>query len=145
MSADRFAGLLLCAVLAAGCTRSTQGKVAELPKPSRDLQVPGQGFLKTYDNGLTLFVVPDPYTRLVQFDVRQQVGSREDPPGQSGMAHFVEHLMFQMPVDGPGTPKVMSHMPQHTLFFNAYTAADETHWFYPGGEVIPGELASATT
>ena len=83
MSAERFAGLLLCAVLATACTRSTQGKTAELPKPNRELQVPGQGFLKTFDNGLTLFVVPDPFTRLVQFDVRQNVGSREDPPGKS--------------------------------------------------------------
>ena len=132
MSADRIVGLLLCVVLATGCTRSTQGKTTELPKPNRELQVPGQGFLKTYENGLTLFVVPDPYTRLVQFDVRQRVGAREDPPGKSGMAHFVEHLMFQMPVEGPGTPKLMSHLPQHTLFFNAYTAADETHYMHSG-------------
>ncbi len=131
MSIGRIA-FVLCAVLASGCTRSTQGKLTELPKPGRDLQVPGNGFLKTYENGLTLFVVPDPFTRLVQFDVRQEVGAREDPAGKAGMAHFVEHLMFQMPVEGPGTPKLMTHIPQHTLFFNAYTAPDETHYMHSG-------------
>lgn len=127
----RPAVVIAIAALAIGCATAKKDTV-ELPKPSRDLQVPGQGFLKTYENGLTLFVVPDPYTRLVQFDVRQQVGAREDPPGKAGMAHFVEHLMFQMPVDGPGTTKLMLHVPQHTLFFNAYTAADETHYMHSG-------------
>jgi zinc protease len=48
------------------------------------------------------------------------------------MAHFVEHLMFQMPVDGPGSPRLMLELPQHSLTFNAYTAADETHYMHTG-------------
>lgn len=120
-------------LLAVGCTRNlSKSDEPDLPTPPRDLQFPDQGFLKEYDNGLRLFVVPDPYTRLVQFDVRQQVGSREDPQGKAGMAHFVEHLMFQMPVDGPGSPKLMLDLPQHSLTFNAYTSADETHYMHTG-------------
>lgn len=123
---------LLLACLVPGCTRNTKTSTATLPKPDRNLQVPGSGFLKQYDNGLVLFVVPDGYTRLVQFDVRQQVGSREDPAGKGGMAHFVEHLMFQMPSAGPGSLKLMSDLPQHTLTFNAYTSSDETHYMHTG-------------
>src|SRR5687767_3983315 len=115
-----------------GCRGQRDTERPDLPQPSRDLVIPGNGFYKQFDNGLELFIVPDAYTRLVQFDVRQQVGSREDPPGKDGMAHFVEHLMFQMPVDGPGTTRVMSDLPQHTLFFNAYTAADQTHYMHTG-------------
>ncbi|MCA9653864.1 MAG: insulinase family protein [Myxococcales bacterium] len=131
---------LLCA-LAAGCPGKTGGDTdkPDLPPPDRELKLPDQGFLKKYDNGLTLFVVPDSYTSLVQFDVRQQVGSREDPEGKAGMAHFVEHLMFQMPVDGEGSPKLMSHLPQHSLTFNAYTSQDETHYMHTG---TPEELES---
>ncbi len=131
----RFVGaVVLSAGLAAGCTNKTKSatEAPDLPPPSRDLQFPDEGFLKVYDNGLTLFVVPDAYTSLVQFDVRQQVGSREDPTGKAGMAHFVEHLMFQMPVDGEGSPKLMSHIPQHALTFNAYTSSDETHYMHTG-------------
>ncbi|MEM9454381.1 MAG: insulinase family protein [Myxococcota bacterium] len=123
----------MLAALAGACANKTTGaQETELPKPSRDPQFPDEGFLKEFDNGLTLFVVPDPYTRLMQFDVRQQVGSREDPQGKAGMAHFVEHLMFQMPVDGPDSTKLMSDLPQHSLFFNAYTSADETHYIHTG-------------
>lgn len=124
---------MVLAALAGACANKTTGsQETELPKPSRDPQFPDEGFLKEFDNGLTLFVVPDPYTRLMQFDVRQQVGSREDPQGKAGMAHFVEHLMFQMPVDGPDSTKLMSDLPQHSLFFNAYTSADETHYIHTG-------------
>jgi len=116
-----------------GCTRNLSGSdQPDLPTPPRELKFPDQGFLKEYDNGLKLFVVPDPYTRLVQFDVRHQVGSREDPLGKSGMAHFVEHLMFQMPIEGPGSTRLMLDLPQHSLTFNAYTAADETHYMHTG-------------
>lgn len=135
MASARSARSLLPAalLLSLGCTRNlSKSDEPDLPTPPRDLQFPDQGFLKEYDNGLKLFVVPDPYTRLVQFDVRQQVGSREDPQGKAGMAHFVEHLMFQMPVDGPGSPKLMLDLPQHSLTFNAYTSADETHYMHTG-------------
>jgi len=123
---------LLFVLALAGCRGQRDTERPDLPQPSRELQIPGSGFYKKFDNGLELFIVPDAYTRLVQFDVRQQVGSREDPAGKDGMAHFVEHLMFQMPVDGPGTTRVMSDLPQHTLFFNAYTAADQTHYMHTG-------------
>jgi zinc protease len=123
---------LLVAGPAPGCAHKDKAGTAELPRPSRNLVVPGDGFLKVYDNGLQLFVVPDPFTRLVEFDVRHRVGSREDPAGKGGMAHFVEHLMFQLPSDGAGSAKLMSTLPQHTLFFNAYTASDETHYMHTG-------------
>ncbi|MCA9719310.1 MAG: insulinase family protein, partial [Myxococcales bacterium] len=117
-----------------GCAGRTQADTesAELPTPSRELDLPLQGYFKVYDNGLKLFVLPDRYTRLVQFDVRQQVGTRDNPTGKSGLAHFVEHLMFQMPVEGPGTPRLMQELPRHALSFNAYTSSDETHYMHTG-------------
>ncbi|HWB78960.1 MAG TPA: pitrilysin family protein, partial [Nannocystaceae bacterium] len=131
-SKPRTGTALLLALALVGCRGQRDTERPDLPQPSRDLTIPGSGFYKKFDNGLELFIVPDAYTRLVQFDVRQQVGAREDPPGKEGMAHFVEHLMFQMPVDGPGTTRLMSDLPQHSLFFNAYTAADQTHYMHTG-------------
>ncbi|MEM7154667.1 MAG: insulinase family protein [Myxococcota bacterium] len=109
-----------------------------LRKPSRDLVVPGDGFLKTYDNGLTLMVVPDPYARVVQFDVRHEVGSRDEPIGQEGVAHFVEHLMYELPSKGPGTTTLYAEARARSVAFNAYTALDETHYQYTGiSEQLP--------
>lgn len=131
--------LLTAALLLPSCAgklgRSTDRP--ELPTPDRELELDSQAGLIEFDNGLTLFVVPDPYTRLVEFDVRQHVGSRDDPEGKEGIAHFVEHLMFQIGADGPGSTRLMQALPQHTLFFNAFTSADETHYMHMG---LSGEL-----
>ncbi|MEZ4452025.1 MAG: insulinase family protein [Nannocystaceae bacterium] len=113
-------------------TGKTSSDAAKLKTPSRELDFAAQAFLQRYDNGLTLFVAPDPFTRVVQFDVRQAVGSRDDPTGKYGLAHFVEHLMFQVPSGDAGSPPLMSTIGQHTLFFNAYTSNDETHYIHTG-------------
>ncbi len=126
--------LLAASLLSTAC-RGELGRPTdrpELPTPSRELELDSQAGLIEFDNGLRLFVMPDPYTRLVEFDVRQHVGSRDDPQGKAGIAHFVEHLMFQIGADGPNTTRLMQALPRHTLFFNAYTSSDETHYQHLG-------------
>jgi len=140
MSLSKFArtalGLLLAASLTPGCRGGMGAKTdrPDLPKPERDLDPAklGVGQLLELPNGLKLFVVSDPYTNMIQFDVRHYVGSRDDPQGKASMAHFVEHLMFHMPIDGPGSTLLFQDAPRHTLTFNAYTAADVTHYMHTG-------------
>jgi len=79
-------------------------------------------------NGLRFVVAPDTSTSLVEVDVRYEVGSREDPEGKAGLAHLVEHLMFQLKPDGEGTPPLMHFVNQLSTFFNAYTNWDTTHY-----------------
>ena len=79
-------------------------------------------------NGLRFVVMPDTTTQLAEIDVRYEVGSREDPPGKAGLAHLVEHLMFQQRPDGPGTKPLMHVLQQATLNLNAYTNWDTTHY-----------------
>ena len=47
------------------------------------------------DNGLTTIVHPDHSTRTVYVGIWYGVGSKDEPPGQTGFAHLFEHLMFQ--------------------------------------------------
>ena len=54
-------------------------------------------------NGIRFVLMPDETTQLAEVDIRYDVGSREDPPGRAGLAHLVEHLMFQTRPDGPNT------------------------------------------
>src|SRR5687768_2336314 len=63
-------------------------------------------------NGLKFVIMPDPTTTLVEVDVRFDVGAREDPRGKAGLAHLVEHLLFQIRPEGPGTPNLMDHLSQ---------------------------------
>ncbi|HEY4240914.1 MAG TPA: insulinase family protein [Kofleriaceae bacterium] len=79
-------------------------------------------------NGLRFVIMPDPTTQLVEVDVRYDVGSREDPPGKAGLAHLVEHMMFQQRPDGPTSPPLMESLGQLTTYFNAYTNWDTTHY-----------------
>ena len=79
-------------------------------------------------NGMRFVVMPDATTQLAEVDVRYDVGSREDPPGKSGLAHLVEHLMFQARPDGPDTAPLFKAIMNLSTFFNAYTNWDTTHY-----------------
>ncbi len=52
----------------------------------------------TLDNGLRVLLLPDHRNPLAAFQVWYRVGSRNELPGATGIAHFLEHLMFK------GTP-----------------------------------------
>lgn len=82
----------------------------------------------TYPNGLRLVVIPDKNTNLVEVDVRYMVGSNQDPAGKAGLAHYVEHMMFQHHLWGPDKPATFAVLPQISVFFNAFTNWDTTHY-----------------
>ncbi len=47
------------------------------------------------DNGLEVVVIPDTRTPVVTHMIWYKNGSADDPIGKSGIAHFLEHLMFK--------------------------------------------------
>ncbi|EHK54704.1 M16 family metallopeptidase [Allomesorhizobium alhagi] len=47
------------------------------------------------DNGMEVVVIPDHRAPIVTHMVWYKVGSADEPPGKSGIAHFLEHLMFK--------------------------------------------------
>ena len=49
----------------------------------------------TLANGLEVVVIPDRRTPVVTHMVWYKVGAADEPPGKSGIAHFLEHLMFK--------------------------------------------------
>ncbi len=51
--------------------------------------------LFTLANGLTVVVIEDHRAPAVTHMVWYRVGSADEPSGQSGLAHFLEHLMFK--------------------------------------------------
>jgi zinc protease len=46
-------------------------------------------------NGLQLVVIPDHRAPVVTQMIWYRVGAADEPPGSSGIAHFLEHLMFK--------------------------------------------------
>lgn len=49
----------------------------------------------TLDNGLEVVVIEDRRAPVVTQTIWYRVGAADEPPGQSGIAHFLEHLMFR--------------------------------------------------
>jgi zinc protease len=49
----------------------------------------------TLKNGLELVVVPDHRAPVVTHMIWYKVGAADETPGKSGLAHFLEHLMFK--------------------------------------------------
>ena len=49
----------------------------------------------TLDNGLRVVLNPDHTSPTIAVAVAYDVGSRNEPHGQSGFAHLFEHMMFQ--------------------------------------------------
>jgi len=65
---------------------------------------PASAFIKdvstfTLSNGMQVVVIPDHRAPVVTHMVYYKVGSADEPMGEAGIAHFLEHLMFK------GTPK----------------------------------------
>ena len=74
-------------------------------------------------NGLRVVLVQDPRAREIQVTMRYQVGTIDDPPGQAGVAHLVEHLMFQQILGGK---TLFSKLEDDATFFTGLTSLDAT-------------------
>src|SRR5690606_5798016 len=49
----------------------------------------------TLDNGLEVVVIEDHRAPVVVQMIWYRAGAADEPPGKSGIAHFLEHLMFK--------------------------------------------------
>ena len=82
----------------------------------------------TLGNGLKVVVIPDHRTPVVTQMIWYKVGSADETPGKSGLAHFLEHLMFK------GTAKHPAGEFSQTVLRiggneNAFTSTDYTGYF----------------
>jgi len=89
------------------------------------------------DNGLEVVVIPDHRAPVVTHMVWYKAGSADDPPGRSGIAHFLEHLMFKGTTNHPAgefSQKVAAIGGRE----NASTSYDNTAYYQT---VARGQLA----
>jgi len=82
----------------------------------------------TLDNGLEVVVIPDHRTPVVTHMVWYKVGSADERQGKSGLAHYLEHLMFKGTTKNPlgKFTRTVSILGGHE---NAFTTADYTAYF----------------
>lgn len=82
----------------------------------------------TLDNGMDVVVIEDHRAPVVVHMVWYRIGAADETPGHSGIAHFLEHLMFQGTKDvAPGDlSKIVSAQGGSD---NAFTTLDYTAYF----------------
>lgn len=82
----------------------------------------------TLDNGLQVVVITNRRAPIVTHMVWYKVGSADDPAGHSGIAHFLEHLMFKgTETLGPG--EFSEIIARNGGQENAFTSHDFTGYF----------------
>ncbi len=82
----------------------------------------------TLDNGVKVVVIEDHRAPVVTHMVWYRVGAADEPPGKSGIAHFLEHLLFK------GTEKIppgefSKIIARNGGQDNAFTSQDATAYF----------------
>jgi len=125
----RSLGLLLVPVLALGAGSLPAPAAAKtgIESPAAIRIAPNlESF--TLDNGLEVVVIPDRRAPVVTHMIWYKVGAADEPEGQSGVAHFLEHLMFKGTTNNPdgAFSKIVAERGGQE---NAFTSADYTAYF----------------
>ncbi|WP_165227049.1 M16 family metallopeptidase [Aquisphaera insulae] len=97
------------------------------------LKAPTPGGLPVFEgvlgNGLRALILPRSDVPIVVCDLYYPVGSFDEPPGQTGLAHFLEHMLFK------GTDRFPKGQIDQLAFVaggqaNAETGEDFTHYWF---------------
>ncbi len=121
-----FASLLIRSAAAAVLLASTFAAPLAAQKPT-----PLKLDRYTLPNGLKVILAEDHTAPVVAVDVTYNVGSRNESPGRTGLAHLFEHLMFE----GSAHVKKGEHMGMletaGSAGFNGSTIEDRTNYYEP--------------
>ena len=82
----------------------------------------------TLSNGLEVVVVPDHRAPVVTHMIWYKVGAADETAGKSGLAHFLEHLMFKGTEKNPGA-SFSQDVAEIGGQENAFTSSDYTGFF----------------
>jgi zinc protease len=82
----------------------------------------------TLNNGLEVVVIPDHRAPVVTHMIWYKVGGADETAGKSGLAHFLEHLMFKGTAQNPGN-RFSATVADIGGQENAFTSDDYTGFF----------------
>jgi zinc protease len=113
------------------------------PKTAKAIETTNKDDVSSFhlDNGLEVVVIPDHRAPVVTHMMWYHVGSADEEPGKSGIAHFFEHLMFKATKTYPAgefSRKVAEIGGQE----NAFTSYDYTAFYQ---QVAPSALEMVMT
>jgi zinc protease len=102
---------------------------AALEAPPSLASLPGRIHVERLDNGLTVALVENRQAPLVTSALFYRAGTRDEPPGHGGVAHFLEHMMFKGSARyGPG--EIDRRTQALGGVNNAFTSHDVTAYYF---------------
>jgi insulysin len=81
-------------------------------------------------NQMKVMLISDPTLQRGAASLTVAVGSMSDPSGRSGLAHFLEHMLFLGTEKYPDEGSYQEFVSTHDGFSNAYTANDRTNYHF---------------
>lgn len=81
-------------------------------------------------NGLPVLLVRDSGAEKAAASLDVNVGSRHDPAGREGLAHFLEHMLFLGTENYPEPGEYQAFISAHGGSHNAFTAFEHTNYFF---------------
>jgi zinc protease len=126
-------GALMAAPLAYAETPLPQAPAADVPRMAPN------AVEFTLDNGMHVVVIPDHRAPVVTHMVWYRVGAADETAGQSGIAHFLEHLMFKGTETHPGD-EFRQRVAAIGGDENAFTSSDYTAYFQRVAKENLGEM-----
>ncbi len=117
------AGMIVATMIAAVACGAD--RFAGLDMGPRPTKLHERILAKELGNGLRVVVMPDARTNLVAVGVHYEVGSSDDPPEDAGLAHYAEHVVFDVGYRGTAGAELAGAV----LDENAMTMLDRTYFF----------------
>ncbi len=92
----------------------------------------------TLPNGLRVVAVRMPHLHSAELALYLKVGGRNDPPGKSGLSHFLEHMLFRGTADFPTSLEIETAFEAIGGSINASTDEECTCFF---SRIHPGQVS----
>ena len=88
-------------------------------------------FIETYlEGGMRLLLIPRHFAPLVSLQLWVNVGSMDEGPGEEGIAHVLEHMLFKGSENFPGPGQAAHLVESAGGDINAYTSFEETVYYF---------------
>ena len=92
---------------------------------------------QTLANGLEVATISMPFAHSISLGIWVKAGARDELEGETGIAHFLEHMAFKGTSDRTAA-QIASDIENVGGFMNAYTSREETAYFI---RLLPDEVA----
>ena len=118
---------IVCILSILSCTTSRR-------KTNIDINSKPEGVKRSFktlslNNKLQVLLVSDPDLTQSAAALNVNVGFGQDPQGQAGMAHFLEHMLFLGTKKFPDESEYSRYINSHQGFNNAYTTFENTNYY----------------